>query len=84
MFIIDKSIFQPHWFLNCGGKIRILPLEVQECPDFSILQTIYPYIARMAGFASKIEGMAFSWFLSLPRIFAARQLHAPGFWGISA
>ena len=34
MFIIDKSIFQPHWFLNCGGKIRILPLKVQECPDF--------------------------------------------------
>ena len=33
-FTIDKSIFQPHWFLNCGGKIRILPLKVQECPDF--------------------------------------------------
>ena len=27
----------------------MLPLKVQECPDFSILQTIYPYVARMAG-----------------------------------
>ena len=60
MFIIDKRIFQPNWFLNAGGKMRILPLKVQECLDFSILQTIYPYVARMAGFASKIEGMEFS------------------------
>ena len=45
-------------------------------------QTIHPYVPLMAGLASKLKVWIFPEFCSSPRIFAARQLHVPGFWGI--
>ena len=41
--------------IKCVGKIRILPLKVQECPDLSILQTIYPYVAPMEELARNLK-----------------------------
>ena len=55
--MVPVKIFAPLWKNNssdarpwifhdkCLGKIQILLLKVQQCLDFSILQTIYPYVA---------------------------------------
>ena len=32
------------FMIKCAGKIQMLYLKGQECLEFSILQTIYPYI----------------------------------------
>ena len=70
--------------ITCVRKIRILLLKVEECPDFSILQSNYPYVAPMEELASTLKVWIFPNFCHFPWIFASRQRNAPGFSGIFA
>ena len=70
--------------VKCCGKIRILPLQVWECADFSTLQTTYPYVAPMEELASNVKVWIFPKFCHHPKILASRQLHAPCILGIFA
>ena len=70
--------------IKCVGKIRILPLKVQQCPNFSILQTNCPYVDPMEELARNVKVWIFPNFVHYPRLFASQQLRAPGFSGIFA
>ena len=70
--------------ITCVRKIRILLLKVEECPDFSILQSNYPYVAPLEELASTLKVWIFPNFCHFPWIFASRQRNAPGFSGIFA
>ena len=70
--------------ITCVRKIRILLLKVEECPDFAILQSNYPYVAPMEELASTLKVWIFPNFCHFPWIFASRQRNAPGFSGIFA
>ena len=70
--------------IKCVRKIRILLLKVEECPDFSILQPDYPYVAPMEEMASNLKVWIFPNFCHFPWIFAPQQRKAPGFSGIFA
>ena len=72
------------FMIKCVRKIRILLLKVEECPDFSILQSNYPYVAPMEELASTLKVWIFPNFCHFPWIFASRQRNAPGFSGIFA
>ena len=72
------------FMITCVRKIRILLLKVEECPDFSILQSNYPYVAPMEELASTLKVWIFPNFCHFPWIFASRQRNAPGFSGIFA
>ena len=70
--------------ITCVRKIRILLLKVEECPDFSILQSNYPYVTPMEELASTLKVWIFPNFCHFPWIFASRQRNVPGFSGIFA
>ena len=75
-----RNLEGPGFFMiKCVGKIRILLLKVQQCPDFSILQTIYPYVAPMEELARNLKIWIFPNFRHYPRIFASQELHAMDF-----
>ena len=59
-------------------------LKVEECPDFSILQSNYPYVATMEEMASNLKVWIFPNLCHFPWIFASQQRKAPGLSGIFA
>ena len=60
---IEGPVF---FMMKCVGKSQILLLKVQECLDFSILQTIYPDVAPNERVSQQLDGLDFSQLLSLP------------------
>ena len=70
------------FIIKFAGKIRIsllFRISLQGCPEFSILQTIYPYIALVEKLATNMKVWIFLHLCHHPRIFASQQLHVPGF-----
>ena len=63
------------------GKLWILPLKIQGCPDFSMIQADFAYLEE---FTNKLKVWMFANFCYNPRISISQQLHAPGFWAIYA
>ena len=76
--------------IKYARKIRILLLKIEECPDFSILQSNYAYVAPMKELASTLTVWIFLnfcpliGFLHLSRWIFLGFVHTSGFylpWG---
>ena len=69
-----------NFLIKCVGKILILLLKVQQCPDFQFYRQFTPILPLWKSeLARNLKIWIFPNFRHYPRIFASQELHAPGF-----